>query len=557
MSEATATHVLQSAKQKSDEFLAIAPQFKLGDLPTESQHPKTMNLSEWAQNNLPQALKVMREVDCDALRITAGKTGEILKLANAMHETLNQGGRVYFVGCGATGRLSLSIEVLWREALGDNHPWSDRVRSLMAGGDVALVRSIENFEDHPEFGARMLDEAGFQQGDLLVASTEGGETPYVIGAALRAPEISSQNHWFLFCNPGELLIQKLERCRQAILHPKLTKLNLTVGPMAISGSTRMQASTVLMLAAGTALFECLKPHPSFDSIEESIESLLEHYGTVEISPLAQFIVAESDAYHRGDSLVYETSHYGITVITDTTERSPTFSLAAFENRNDANASASLCYLCIPTVDSAEAAWVQLLKRTPRPLVGWKDHEEIAGPSRLGGYDFSSTLPGWRQSKRPNVTQKTFKVFRTERGIEFSFEALNSFFESRHLSLLNEHLLLKMLLNIHSTLVMGRLGRYQGNVMTCVRPSNYKLIDRTIRYVQMLLNREGISKYSYSDICLQCFVELELADVNEPIVWKIFESLKKKNISTQDAGSSASIHSIKTSYESRPYSASRT
>jgi N-acetylmuramic acid 6-phosphate etherase len=126
-----------------------------------------------------------------------------------------------------------------------------------------------------------------------------------------------------------------------------------------------------------------------------------------------------------------------------------------------------------------------------------------------------------------------------------------------MSLLNEHLLLKMLLNIHSTLVMGRLGRYQGNVMTCVRPSNYKLIDRTIRYVQMLLNREGISNYSYSDICLQCFVELESADVNEPIVWKIFESLKKKNISSQDAGSSASIHSIKASYESRPYSASRT
>ncbi|MFZ9520609.1 MAG: SIS domain-containing protein [Silvanigrellaceae bacterium] len=557
MSEAAQTHVLQSAKQKSNEFLAIAPQFKLGDLPTESQHPKTMQLSEWAQNNLPQALKVMREVDCDALRLMVGKASEVLKLATAMRETLDRGGRIYFVGCGATGRLSLSIEVLWREAVGNSHPWCDRVRSLMAGGDVALVRSIENFEDHPEFGARMLDEAGFQAGDLLVASTEGGETPYVIGAALRAPEISAQNHWFLFCNPAELLTQKLERCRQAILHPRLNKMNLTVGPMAISGSTRMQASTVLMLAGGTALFECLKEHPSYDSIEESMETLLEHYGSIDLAPLSQFIIAESEAYKRGETLVYETTDYGITVITDTTERSPTFSLAAFENRNDSNASASLCYLCIPSVDSANAAWIHLLKRDPRPLIGWKNHEEIAGPGRLVGYDFSSSLPAWRKSKRPGVTQKSFKVLRTGQGIEFSLEGLNACFDQKQLTLLNEHLLLKMILNIHSTLVMGRLGRYQGNVMTCVRPSNFKLIDRTIRYVQLLLNREGISNYSYADICLQCFVELETADVNEPIVWKIFESLKQKNIISQDTAGSTSIPHVKTSYETRSFSASRT
>lgn len=550
MKETVQTSNSLNAKQKTDEFLTIAPQFKLGDLPTELQHPKTMNLSDWAQNNLPQALRVMREVDCDALGLISPKTDQILKLAVDMHTTLSHGGRVFFVGCGATGRLSLSLEVLWREALGSNHTWFDRVRSLMAGGDVALVRSIENFEDHPEFGARMLNEAGFREGDLLVASTEGGETPYVIGAALRAPEVSNKNHWFLFCNPEDLLTEKLERCQQAILNPRLTKLNLTVGPMAISGSTRMQASTVLMLAAGTALFECLKSHPTFDSIEESLCQLQDHLSTLDIQPLASFIVAESDAYKRGDTLVYSTDAYGITVITDTTERSPTFSLAPFENRADTNAPASLCYLCLPSAQTSDQAWQALLKRSPRPLVGWSDYETIGGPQRLNGYDFSATLPAWRQSIRPEVTQRFFTINRTNHGISFEFENLKTTFSTQGLSLLNEHLILKMLLNMHSTLVMGRLGRYHGNVMTCVRPSNFKLIDRTIRYVQLLLKREGIHDFKYDEICLECFIELESAAINEPVVLKVFESLKTKSRSQRESGSSSSIVMPKGSYESR-------
>ena len=523
----TNLHQLETtAKQKANELLAIAGQFRLGDLPTESQHPKTRNLSTLALNDVEQALRVMREVDCDALRITHEKCADILKLAHSMQQTLKSGGRIFFVGCGATGRLSLSFEVLWKEAVGPNHSWHDNVRSLMAGGDVALIRSIENFEDHPDFGARMLDESGFREGDLLIATTEGGETPYVIGAALRAPQISSRSHWFLYCNPADLLIHKLERCKQALLHPQLHKINLTVGPMAISGSTRMQASTVLMLAAGTALFESLKDHPTFDSIEDAIDTLLEHQGALDLSALSGFIEYESDCYSKGQTLIYETVDYGITVLTDTTERSPTFSLTAFENRFDEDAPTSLCYLCLPQTKTATEAWEVLLKRAPRPLVGWSDYEQIGGPGRLAGYDFSSSITAWRQARKPEILQNTFTISRATNGIEFKLGDRIAHFPTDGLTLLNEHLMLKMLLNMHSTLVMGRLGRYHGNVMTCVRASNFKLIDRTIRYVQQMLQAERITSYSYEDVCLQCFMELELAELNEPIVLKAFESLKK-------------------------------
>jgi N-acetylmuramic acid 6-phosphate etherase len=91
-----------------------------------------------------------------------------------------------------------------------------------------------------------------------------------------------------------------------------------------------------------------------------------------------------------------------------------------------------------------------------------------------------------------------------------------------LSPLHEHLLLKMLLNAHSTLVMGRLGRFESNVMTWVRPSNNKLIDRSIRYVEHLL---GEKKPSYEKICLELFRQIETLEDGESVVLKTVAALK--------------------------------
>jgi N-acetylmuramic acid 6-phosphate etherase len=63
----------------------------------------------------------------------------------------------------------------------------------------------------------------------------------------------------------------------------------------------------------------------------------------------------------------------------------------------------------------------------------------------------------------------------------------------------DNLLLKMYLNAVSTLIMGRLGRYQGNVMTYVRATNFKLIDRVARNVLCL--RKDLR---YEDVIRRCF-----------------------------------------------------
>ena len=91
----------------------------------------------------------------------------------------------------------------------------------------------------------------------------------------------------------------------------------------------------------------------------------------------------------------------------------------------------------------------------------------------------------------------------------------------------EHLFLKLLLNAHSTLVMGRLGRYESNVMTWVRPSNYKLIDRAARYTEHLLAREKI-RVSYAETVYAIFENAARLGPSDSIVMASVDSLRLKH-----------------------------
>ena len=220
---------------KAEKFLSISSQYKLGKLITEASHPDTIDLSDLAARNLSAGIAKLKELDNNVLKILIEKNPDIYYLKNVFSNTLKSGHDIYFCGCGATGRLSLTIETLWRQ-IHNGDEIENRVFSFMAGGDVALIRSIENFEDFPQYGARQLIEAGFKDGDLLVGTTEGGETPFVIGAVEEASRTSKIKPFFLYCNPDDILCEVAERSKNVILNPSIEKINLTVGPMAVTGS---------------------------------------------------------------------------------------------------------------------------------------------------------------------------------------------------------------------------------------------------------------------------------------------------------------------------------
>lgn len=510
-------------QEKAAQFLAESDQFQLGQLPTESRHPKTTRLSELARTDLEKALDLLAELDRDAVKAVIKELPRIEKMAEVIRETLASHGRIFLCGCGATGRLSICIETLWREECQERTrpDWFNSVFSFIAGGDFALVRSIENFEDHPDYGARQLQDLGFRAGDLLISCTEGGETPFVIGATEEAARAGTVAPYFLFCNPPELLSAHVERSRRVIENPRIEKICLETGPMAVSGSTRMQATTVLQLAVGAALFSAFDENGAAASRIHAFAEVLAKTSFRELAPL---IEKEADIYSRGHYCQHQTAEYGITVLTDTTERSPTFSLFPFESPMDRRVEPSWTYLCIPDVQNAAEAWLRVLGRFPRPLE-WPEMRELFGMRKTLSYDFS---PVGLERRRKAIGDKDVHVFdirRQETAIEFSLEGIKVLLPRPEDRLL-EHLVLKCALNSSSTLVMGRLGRIQGNLMVYVRPTNKKLIDRAIRFIRLLLEEKGVQA-PYDEACRELMMVFERLPADEPVVLKTVESLTEK------------------------------
>src|SRR5215469_8857802 len=95
--------------QRSDDFLKISGQFKLGALVTEGSHPVTANLSDVAKVDIAAGLKLLFDADADVIRKFREfvELGRAEKIKQVIVHALKNGGRIFFTGCGSTGRLSI------------------------------------------------------------------------------------------------------------------------------------------------------------------------------------------------------------------------------------------------------------------------------------------------------------------------------------------------------------------------------------------------------------------------------------------------------------------
>lgn len=503
------TYTIPMSINKSD-FLRVYQEFKLGNLSTESSHPKTRNLSNIVKSDLSGAISLLQEIDRDCLSMVAENLEQIFELSQEIASTLKAGGKLYLSGCGATGRLALAIETFYRFETGKDH-----VIGFMAGGDYALIKSVESFEDKMDFGQRQLDELGFGAQDLLLAITEGGETSFVIGSALRAANQSNRSPYFIYCNPDHELVE-IERSRLVLNNSKIKKLSLRTGPMAISGSTRMQATTVQMLAVALALFVDSSDKEIFmNTALGEIQALQ----SLDFSPLENIILKEASIYQEGGLLTYLcSSKSAITVLTDTTERSPTFSLAPFEKSGEG--SLSLAFLSILGAKDSKSAWESLLGRKPR-AINWKELEFKIDESEIYLFDISeASVPRREMQGAQTILLKDEDDF-----FQFCIGELETKILKQSAYGVFNQIGLKMALNILSTLVMGLMERYEGNLMTFVRPSNLKLIDRAARYVLELSQAQKL-ELSYFEVIEELFNQIERLGPDEPIVLKTFSALKR-------------------------------
>ncbi|OQW53647.1 MAG: hypothetical protein A4S09_07015 [Proteobacteria bacterium SG_bin7] len=510
---------MSSPEEKAREYLATKALYMLGDLTTERPHPQTTQLSQLANSDLSKILLIIKNIELKLVSDLKTHLNEINLLQSDIEQTLRENGKIFICGCGATGRLALTLEFLWRSLSPNN--LRDKVIGFMAGGDVALVRSLERIEDSPEMGSQHLRSLGFTQNDLLISCTEGGETPYVIGATEEAAWVSKRKPYFLFCNSTSILSEKVERSKRVIENNNIISISLAIDPMVLAGSTRLQATTALLLTVGSALFPKVSandPSAFFDEYESDIQNL-------DFLKLKPFIELESITYQKNEKTLYETKDYGITILTDTTERSPTFSLTPFENFREESNENSLCYLHLVPTKSTYEAWQKLLNRPPRGE-GRPDWIIAKGEEWVFGYDFSVIGKENRLNRLKGISH-TFNIRDQDESISFEFRGAVANFPLKTEKLFLKHLILKVLLNTHSTLVMGRLNRYQNNIMTYVKPSCGKLVDRAIRNILFILkhsdNHLGVS---YDELAYKVFQEMPQLHSSEAIVMKIISGITK-------------------------------
>ncbi|MCP4179398.1 MAG: SIS domain-containing protein [bacterium] len=490
---------LEAIEDRIKIFWEQQEKFRSNPLQTELPNPDTYNLSDLSKSDLISGIKTLQKVDVKAIRKMVDYVPQLKSLREQIKNTIQTGNKIYICGCGASGRLAVALEFLWRNIVPEEQ--KNTVIGFLAGGDNAMIKSLEGFEDHKTFGIKQLYQAGFKDGDLLLSATASGESPFVIAAAEEAAE-TSVKPWFIHCNTNDALKGRIKD--HVIYNDKVNILSLFVGPMALTGSTRMQATTALMLGIALPLL--------YDDIDQQLKHLENKIETLDLSVLAELIECESDIYKKKEYVLYNTDPiFGITVLTDTTERAPTFNLAPFENQLNEIKTPSLCYLLFPDTDNVNKAWELLLGRQPRSLE-WDEDTSI---KQLYGFDFSKKIINYR-SKYASPSH-VYSIKKTDGKISFELDNKKAKFNFSELNPILEQACLKIILNICSTLIMGRLGHYEGNLMTSLYPSNSKLIDRAIRYIDFLVQIKIDKKIPYNDLAENMFEELRQLKPNESIV----------------------------------------
>ena len=179
-----------------------------------------------------ELVRAMHEVD-EAVQPAVEKASEPLaKFVEALVANMQQGGRLFYLGAGTSGRLGVVDASECPPTFGVE---SGRVVGIMAGGDSAIRSAVEGAEDDDQQGWLDLQSHGVGPLDTIVGIAASGRTPYVIGALKRARQEGLLTGC-VTCNPDSAIVQACE-------HPIVA----VTGPEFVTGSTRMKAGTATKL----------------------------------------------------------------------------------------------------------------------------------------------------------------------------------------------------------------------------------------------------------------------------------------------------------------------
>lgn len=153
-------------------------------------------------------------------------------LVTQVVKRMKEGGRLFYIGAGTSGRLGIVDASECPPTYGVSH---DMVIGLIAGGDKAIRKAVEFAEDDAEQAWKDLQPYQIEPVDTIIGIAASGRTPYVIGGLQQAREAGCLTGCIV-CNPGSAVAQAAE-------YP----VEVVVGPEFVTGSTRMKSGTAQKL----------------------------------------------------------------------------------------------------------------------------------------------------------------------------------------------------------------------------------------------------------------------------------------------------------------------
>jgi N-acetylmuramic acid 6-phosphate etherase len=201
----------------------------LDQLLTEQPNPASAGIDRLPTHD------VLRIINAEDQKVAAAVEREIPAIARAVDaivSTFENGGRLFYIGAGTSGRLGV-LDASECPPTFSVPP--EMVRGVIAGGEPALSHATETTEDDPAIGLRDLLAAGFTARDVLVGLAASGRTPYVLGAVAEARRLGAITVG-ISCTPDS----ELSRAVNIPISP-------IPGPEIVAGSTRMKAGTAQKL----------------------------------------------------------------------------------------------------------------------------------------------------------------------------------------------------------------------------------------------------------------------------------------------------------------------
>ena len=172
-----------------------------------------------------EVLETIHREDQRAVDAVGSVLGDVERAVEILVLVLQGGGTWYNVGAGTSGRLGVLDASEIPPTFG--YP-PERVQGIIAGGEGALVRAVENAEDSAEDGRRALQQRELFVGDAVVAISSSGHTPFALGALDEASAVGARRI-AISSDPDS----PLARAAEVSIAPR-------VGPEVIAGSTRMK-----------------------------------------------------------------------------------------------------------------------------------------------------------------------------------------------------------------------------------------------------------------------------------------------------------------------------